>query len=121
MSDKEAFEKWAENDYMLGHTNGRYGSRFTQCAWEAWQAALQHAGQGEAATGESGWQLREVYFDDDLIPTAYRAPQPVVSEEWVKRLDEALDLTYRDDIRPARSCLLQLRKALLSAGKGETE
>ena len=50
----------------------------------------------------------------------YTTPQPavpVVSEEWVKRLDEALDLTYRDDIRPARSCLLQLRKALLSAGK----
>jgi hypothetical protein len=42
--------------------------------------ALQHAGQGDAATGESGWQLREVYFDNDLIPTAYRTPQPAVPD-----------------------------------------
>jgi hypothetical protein len=48
----------------------------------------------------------------------YAAPQPVVPDEWVKLLDEALDLTYRADIRPARSSLLQLRKALRSAGKG---
>jgi hypothetical protein len=45
MSDREAFENWAEDGYMLGHANGRYSSRFTQCAWEAWQAALQHSGE----------------------------------------------------------------------------
>jgi hypothetical protein len=97
--------------------------------------ALQHAGQGEAV----GWQFFQDgkwHFGCDNIKDhrknteaagfpvrdVFSAPQPavpVVPEEWVNRLNEALDLTYRDDIRPARSCLLQLRKSLLSAAKGE--
>ena len=47
MNDREAFEKWAQGKYLLAYNNGKYTSRDTQRAWEAWQAALQHAGQGE--------------------------------------------------------------------------
>ena len=49
MTDREAFEKWAEGSYLLAHNNGKYSSRDTQRAWEAWQAALQHAGQDAVA------------------------------------------------------------------------
>jgi hypothetical protein len=55
------------------------------------------------------------------LEAALQSGEEVVPAEWINRLDEALDLTYLADIRPARSCILQLRKAMQPAGKGGEE
>lgn len=47
MSDREEFERWAENQEMeLTTWGGGYLWKVTKSAWEAWQAAT--AGSGEA-------------------------------------------------------------------------
>jgi hypothetical protein len=45
---------------------------------QVWPSLLDEAVQKAmpvVSAGQPGWQLREVYFDEDLMPTAYRAPQ----------------------------------------------
>lgn len=39
MTEREQFEKWAKDGFMLAYSSARYRSQFTQRAWEAWQAA----------------------------------------------------------------------------------
>jgi hypothetical protein len=53
MSEREMFEKWAAGSYLLAHNNGKYSSRDTRRAWEAWSAALQSAGQAQPAVPEA--------------------------------------------------------------------
>ena len=112
MSDaiREAFEKWAENDYMLGYSNGKYGSRFTQCAWEAWQAARAQT-------------LLEVIRDDSGCPAEVRVVEAMQEEAepegYVLVKKEQIEL-IRQSITmqsQAQSMLADHLKALLSAGK----
>jgi hypothetical protein len=139
-SDREAFEKHCPmpkglvfNASLNRYDGGVYTSALSYndmwCAWQhAWQAALQHSGEAVAWLCDAGdgvnvnatcslAALADYKRFGRKITPLYTTPQPVVPVEWINRLDEALDLTYRADIRPARSCILQLRKALLSAGK----
>jgi hypothetical protein len=67
MSDREAFEKWAEDNYMLGYSNGKYVSRFTQCAWEGWQA-------------DRSQTLLEVIRDDSGCPVEVRVVEAMQGE-----------------------------------------
>jgi hypothetical protein len=118
MTDREAFEKWAEDNYMLGYSNGKYVSRFTQCAWEGWQA-------------DRSQTLLEVIRDDSGCPVEVRvveamqgeaAPQPAVPEEVYTALvgvctaacDGVVLVRYEDWNK-----IVDWVNGLLSAAKGE--
>jgi len=93
MSDREAFEKWAQDSYMLQECgDDRYASKITQSAWEAWQAAMQHSGQGEAVgvvtLSHGGYPVcRWLKGDEESYPEGtklYTQPQPAVPEDGSK-------------------------------------
>jgi hypothetical protein len=54
MNDREEFEKWAQDSYLLQECgDGRYASKVTQLAYEAWQAALEAERQSKKAMSEA--------------------------------------------------------------------
>jgi hypothetical protein len=122
---REAFEKWAEDGYMLGHANGRYSSRFTQCAWEAWQAALQ-SGEPVAWMSPNKQSLEfsrpDTVYGSHTIPL-YASPQPVVdvNQQLVDALrvcEECLMFIHGGEPLRTDVPLKLAREALLVAGKG---
>ena len=55
MSDREEFERWAEQDYSMSiYTDGSYCDRETSAAWEAWQAARRWIPVSERLPEKSG-------------------------------------------------------------------
>jgi hypothetical protein len=64
MSDKEAFEKWAQDkDFVIGTPVGRIGLK--DAAWEAWQAAQAQAVNGSTSDGyhtfDELYEFRKAY------------------------------------------------------------
>jgi hypothetical protein len=107
MSDREAFEKWWPS---VGQTIGKVA------AWEAWQAALQHAGSEPVAVADRGvlnWiDGKQFNREADL----YTHPQPVVPPQWKVVMRGMVEYAECND--PGNPYLDQA-KALLLAGKGE--
>jgi hypothetical protein len=95
MTDREAFEKWAQDSYLLQECgDGRYASEITQSAWEGWQAALQ------AMRGEADTKTHVSLCQEGYVPV----PRAAVTEV----------LRISDRQHPAWDAV---KAALLSAGK----
>jgi hypothetical protein len=147
MSDREAFEHWYADYTGDAHirkycdSTGRYQFNAMESAWQAWQAALKHSESEPVAWMSPNKQSLEFSRPDTVygshtIPL-YASPQPVVPEaealarmfhETYESLAEVAGYETRLETRSfnlespnGRLMVLvcaEIRKALLSAGKG---
>ena len=122
MSDREAFEKWAQGKSLLINIREEmmYAAGYInvkEMAWEAWQAALQSGELSEWVIEVENGQVVISRIGANFTGYLYTTPQPVVPEVVFDIL-KAAQGSCRLGLNDIADKQIQIAiKTLLSAGK----